>query len=73
MESWICSHCGEGIYGSLQVVLILASKHKCRSRLDRSTATTCLACLRSPTGLCAYHAAWLASLKGPDTTGLFPN
>ena len=69
MECWICSCCGEGIYGSLEVVLILASEHKCRSRFDRTTATTCLRCLRSPTGLCAYHSSLLLNLRRPNGTG----
>jgi len=71
MECWICSRCGEGIYGSLEVVLILGSEHKCRSRSDRTTVTTCLRCLQSPTGLCAYHASLLVNLGRPNGTRFF--
>jgi hypothetical protein len=69
METWICSRCMEGIYGSLEVVLILASQHKCRLQFDRTAVTTCLGCLRSPTGLCAYHASLLVNLRRPNGTG----
>lgn len=75
METWICSRCMEGIYGSLEVVLILASAHKCRSQFDRghlgdrAAVMTCLGCLRSPTGLCAYHASLLVNLRRPNGTG----
>jgi len=76
MECWICSHCEEGIYGSLEVVLTLASAHKCRSQFgrghlgDRAAVTTCLSCLSSPTGLCAYHASVLVKQSHLDTTRL---
>jgi hypothetical protein len=70
MECWVCSRCGEGIYGSLEVVLLLASEHKCRPRFDRSTVTTCLMCLGSPSGLCAYHASQLVSLGLPNENRL---
>jgi hypothetical protein len=39
--------------------LILASVHKCNTSLARTRETTCLSCLSSPTGLCAYHASML--------------
>lgn len=56
MELWMCPHCGQRIYGSLQVVLILASVHRCLASFAREHETACLVCSRSPTGLCAYHA-----------------
>ena len=61
MEIWMCPHCGQRIYGSLEVVLLLASVHTCRASLARMNETTCLICLRSPTGLCAYHASVLVN------------
>lgn len=52
---------GEKIFGSLDVVLLLSSAHRCRAReLPRRHVTQCLACLGSPTGLCAYHARQMA-------------
>jgi len=57
MEFWMCSHCGRRIYGSLEVVLLLASAHKCNMPFARAAETACLSCLSSPTGLCAYHAS----------------
>ena len=54
MEFWVCPHCERGIYGSLEVVLALASAHQCRGLARRTSDTTCLNCLVSPTGLCGY-------------------
>ena len=71
MEVWMCSHCGERIYGSLEVVLILASAHRCRIPRDRSMPTVCLSCLGSSTGLCAYHASLLVNQSQRNATG-FP-
>ena len=68
MELWMCPHCRERIYGSLEVVLILASAHKCGGSSGRTSDTTCLSCLISPTGLCAYHASLLVSQNRPTTT-----
>jgi len=74
MELWMYPHCGERIYGSLEVVLILASVHRCKAQFDRgplgdrARETTCLSCLRSPTGLCAYHASVLMSYSRPIAT-----
>jgi len=53
MEHWICPRCLERITGSLNVVLLLASVHRCRT-LDGSN-TLCVDCLNAPTGLCTYH------------------
>jgi hypothetical protein len=61
MECWMCSHCGQRIYGSLEVVLILASAHKCNTSFARTRETACLRCLSSPTGLCVYHASMLVN------------
>ena len=71
MEVWMCSHCGERIYGSLEVVLILASAHRCRIQRDRRLPTVCLSCLGSSTGLCAYHASQLVNQSQRNATG-FP-
>lgn len=68
MEVWMCPHCERRIYGSLQVVLILASTHNCRAPFARPIETTCLSCLSSPTGLCAYHAGVLVNQGRFDAT-----
>jgi hypothetical protein len=56
MEHWICPHCEKEIWGSLRVVLILASLHRCREAIQLQQ-TVCLECLQSPTGLCPRHTA----------------
>lgn len=61
MEIWMCPQCGKRIYGSLHVVLLLASAHVCSALFTRKHVTTCLSCLDSPTGLCAYHASVLVN------------
>ena len=66
MERWMCPHCGEEIFGSFQVVLVLASVHRCRPRLARAAQTACLGCVRSPTGLCAFHASLIAEKAHPN-------
>ncbi len=67
MEIWMCSYCEKRIYGSLQVVLILASVHRCRTQFDPVRATLCLTCLSSQTGLCAYHASLVANQSHQNT------
>jgi hypothetical protein len=66
MEVWMCPHCGQRIYGSLEVVLILASAHKCGESFRRTSDTTCLSCLVSPTGLCGYHTILLVNRRRFD-------
>jgi len=63
MEFWLCPHCGQRIYGSLEIVLTrsVASVHTCRTSVARVNDTTCLSCITSPTGLCAYHAGLLVN------------
>jgi len=68
MEFWMCPHCGHRIYGSLEVVLILASAHKCNALSERAKETLCLSCLSSPTGLCAYHASLLVKTNHLNAT-----
>lgn len=68
MEFWLCPHCGQRIYGSLEIVLILASVHTSRASFARVNDTTCLSCVTSPTGLCAYHASLLANQNHLSTT-----
>jgi hypothetical protein len=70
MELWMCSHCEKRFYGSLEVVLILASAHRCRMQRDGGRETACLSCLSSPVGLCAYHASILMNRSRRDTTRL---
>ena len=49
--------CGEKVFGSLEVVLILSSAHRCGSPPAlRWHDTQCLDCLQSPTGYCLRHA-----------------
>ena len=68
MEFWMCSHCGQRIYGSLEVVLILASVHRCHASFTRAHETACLSCLSSPTWLCAYHASMLVKTNHLNAT-----
>ena len=67
MEFWVCPHCERGIYGSLEVVLVLGSAHQCRGLVRRTSDTTCLKCLLSPTGLCGYHTHLLVRQYHDDT------
>lgn len=55
MEAWTCSHCSHTILGSLTVVLVLASAHRCNGHMHSLGQTVCLDCRQSPTGLCVYH------------------
>ena len=68
MEFWMCPHCGQRIYGSLEVVLILASAHKCKTAFALTRETACLSCLSSPTGLCVYHASMLVKTNHLNAT-----
>ena len=59
-EAWTCPHCLQTIYGSLAVVLVLASAHRCNDQAHSLGQTVCLECRQSPTGLCVYHTRlWL--------------
>ncbi len=69
MEVWMCSYCEKRIFGSLEVVLILASVHRCHTQLDPVRVTVCSSCLSSQTGLCAYHASLVVNQSRLNTTG----
>lgn len=66
-EAWTCPHCLQTIYGSLAVVLILASAHRCNAQLHSLGQTVCLDCRQSTTGLCVYHTQLL--LAQSDSAG----
>ncbi len=74
MQFWICPECGEKVFGSLDVVLILSSAHRCSARpASRARVTQCLACLSSPTGLCARHAQQYTRSEPPRETVASPH
>jgi len=60
LQYWVCPHCRQTIYGSLDVVLALVRQHACAIPVRTViplTDTQCLDCLLSPTGVCERHAA----------------
>ena len=64
MEAWTCSHCSHTILGSLTVVLVLASAHRCNGHMHSLGQTVCLDCRQSPTGLCVYHTQRVLAQSG---------
>ncbi|MBI5033379.1 MAG: hypothetical protein HZB51_22895 [Chloroflexi bacterium] len=70
-EVWTCPDCMQTICGSLAVVLILASTHRCKAQTLLHGQTVCLDCGKSPTGLCVYHTQCLLAQSdgaGSDRT-----